>query len=346
MTIERPFQEATPRKRLWPASALEHARECPRVWLLEHRIPAGVVSMLGGDGGVGKSQIALQLAVATVTGTPFLGRPVKRGPVVFIAAEDDDEELRRRLIPICAEAGVTLSDLGDLHILTLTGEDALLAVPEEGRTNAMRGTPLLNDLAAEAREIAPVLIVIDTLADVFGGSEFDRGQVRSFLTRLRGAFCGSGAAVLLLAHPSLAGMREGRAASGSTGWTNSVRAALTLTREKTGLRTLSVTKSNYGPNGIEVHLRWREGVFALAAQGDVPTHFKTQAKRNSERAEEDTRRLSDNLPPGDVEPKQVAVMAEKLGLLRDVKTESRRSVVSRWRKRVVRLRERDTRRDK
>ena len=252
--------------------------------------------MLGGDGGSGKSQVALQLAVAAVTATPFFERPVRRGPAVVIAAEDDAQEIRRRLIATCADANVTIGDLDDLHIITLAGEDALLAVPD-GRANAMSATDLFSVLCEEIGEINPVLIVIDTLADVFGGHELDRGQARSFITMLRGGLCDGGAAVLLLAHPSLAGIKDGRAAAGSTGWTNSVRASLALkVDEKTGLRTLEVRKSNYGPTGQRISMRWREGAFALAAAGDVPTKFQHQSEKNADQADTKVRLLSDALP--------------------------------------------------
>ena len=221
-----------------------------------------------------------------------------------------------------------LGDLNDLHFLTLIGEDALLAVPET-RTNAMRPTTLLDGLATEAREIGPTLVVIDTLADVFGGSEYDRGQVRSFITRLRGSFCHSGAAVLLLAHPSLAGMRDGRPTSGSTAWTNSVRASLSLNRDETGLRTLSLTKSNYGPPGLHIHLRWREGVFALAAQGDVPKKFQHQSKQNKAEAEAKVRRLSDALPP-DLDVDTILPVLEKLGLLARTDPKNHRRSARYW----------------
>ncbi len=318
---------------LFRASLLGAEEERPREWVLRDWVPSGVVSLLGGDGGVGKSLIALQLAVATATGTSFLGLPVKPGPAVLIAAEDEKPELHRRLVPICGEVGVSINDLDNLHILPLAGEDALLAVPESG-TNAMGKTRLLDALSEEVREVSPVLIVIDTLADVFGGHELDRGHVRSFITRLRGSLCVDGAAVLLLAHPSLAGMKDGRAASGSTAWTNSARAALHLKSDETGLRTMSVVKSNYGPTGLDLNMRWRDGAFAIAALGDVPAKFKSQTARNSERAKADARRLSDALPPGEVSRDLVGQKAAELGLLSGVKIENQRSKISKLLKRV------------
>jgi hypothetical protein len=72
-------------------------------------------------------------------------------------------------------------------------------------------------------------------------------------------------AVLLLSHPSVAGMQTGTGLSGSTAWNNSVRSRLYLTADKDDddLRMLKGMKSNYARKGGEMKLRWREGAFVL-----------------------------------------------------------------------------------
>ena len=116
MTIVRPFAGATPSRRLWPASILENEPPRPREWVVPNRIPAGVVTVLGGEGGIGKSQIALQLAVAAATGTAFLGAPVKRGPAVYIACEDDRDEIEVPEFEPDSFGAVVLFDDGRVHM--------------------------------------------------------------------------------------------------------------------------------------------------------------------------------------------------------------------------------------
>lgn len=94
-------------------------------------------------------------------------------------------------------------------------------------------TALWAELRAEVLEFRPVLLVLDTLADVFGGSEKDRAQVRQFVGLLRGLAIEADLATLLLGHPSIAGMASGAGTSGSTAWSNSVRSRLCLERLKT-----------------------------------------------------------------------------------------------------------------
>ena len=60
--------------------------------------PMANVTMLNGDGAAGKTTIALQFAVATVRGTDWLGSIVHEpGPVIFFTAEEDGDEIHRRL---------------------------------------------------------------------------------------------------------------------------------------------------------------------------------------------------------------------------------------------------------
>jgi RecA-family ATPase len=150
----------------------------------------------------------------------WLGSLPEPGPAIYVGAEDDGDELWRRLEDIAAHYGASLSDLKD-HLHRLAGEDAILGRAERG---IVRPTPLFTQLKEAACDIRPKLIGLDTASDIFAGDENDRSQVRQFIGMLRGMAIASGAMVLVCAHPSLDGIRSGTGLSGSTGWHNSVRA--------------------------------------------------------------------------------------------------------------------------
>lgn len=257
------------RQLLSPAADLEGVTPKPRTWVVPDMIPAGAVTLLSGDGGVGKSTLALQLAVAVATGTEWLGLKAARGSVVLLSAEDDRDELHRRLIATCAEQAVTLADLTDLYFMAAAGEDLLLAIPETA-SNAVRPTALYRQFSGEVSHLTPRLVIIDTAADVFGGNENDRAQVRSFLTLLRSLCRLSDTAVLLLAHPSVAAMATGRGVSGSTAWANSCRSLLYLSN-RAGNRELNLQKSNYAPVNQRLFLQWQDGVFARTCSNTAQT---------------------------------------------------------------------------
>ena len=71
-----------------------------------------------------------------------------------------------------------------------------------------------------------MLIALDTAADMFGGNENDRSQVRQFIGLLRGLAITPMPACCWRSHPSLSGINTDSGLSGSTGWHNSVRSRL------------------------------------------------------------------------------------------------------------------------
>jgi RecA-family ATPase len=132
---------------------------------------------------------------------------------------------------------------------------------------------LFGRIREAACDIKPKLIVLDNSADVYGGNENDRAQVRQFIGLLRGMAIASGAGVLLTSHPSLTGINTGTGLSGSTAWNASVRSRLYFKRAVTDkdeepdpdMRVLEVMKSNYGPIGETINLRWKDGLFLPVA---------------------------------------------------------------------------------
>jgi RecA-family ATPase len=240
----------------------------PREWAVPDLIPFDTVTMLSGDGGVGKSLLAAQLAVAVASDAEWLGLKPACGPVVFVSAEDDSDELHRRFAAIAESEGIDLASVHDLHIVPLAGRDAVMGATE-GRNSAVKETAVWRSLVRLVERVKPYLVIVDTLADVFAGNEISRTEARQFIGQLRGLAIEQALAVLLLAHPSLSGMASGTGTSGSTAWSNSVRSRLYLETVKDDdgaegdpdLRMLTTKKANYGARGGEIKMRWTEGRF-------------------------------------------------------------------------------------
>lgn len=249
----------------FPASALAGKPVPAREWTVHGLVPKRTVTLLGGDGGTGKSLLALQLAVAVAAHTEWLGKPVQQGRAIFLSAEDETDELHRRLDDVLRATGRDYSDLDGLTMRSLAGEDALLAVESQ---LALMETELFRELDARAADEQPELVVIDTLADVYPANENDRAKVRQFVGILRGLAIKRRCSVMLLGHPSLTGLNSGSGTSGSTAWNNSVRSRLYLSRISDNgfepdpdARLLSNKKANYGRTGEEIKLRWDLGRF-------------------------------------------------------------------------------------
>jgi RecA-family ATPase len=258
-----------------------------RQWLVPMRIPARNVTLISGDGGVGKSILTLQLAVAARLGRDWLGSLVSEpGPVIVFCAEDDRDEIHRRIALIAEHYHVTFAQLAGLYILPMAGQDALMAIPN--RAGVIEPTKLYGQFLAKACDIKPNLIVIDNAADVYAGNENDRAQVRGFIGLMRHIAMTANAAVVVTSHPSLTGITTKTGLSGSTAWNASVRSRMYLRRpnniedqDDTDLRTLEVMKSNYGRVGETINCRWEKGMFVpVAGSSPIEVAAAEQAADN------------------------------------------------------------------
>ena len=259
---ETPFQ--------WANTDGWDSQECPpREWAVLDRIPLRRVTLLSGEGAIGKSIVELMLAVAHVIGKDWLGSLPQLGGAFYFGAEDDEAELRIRLSSIIAHYGTTFDALktDGFRFKSLAGDDAILGAPD--RNGIIRPTQLFHHLYEQAGDLKPKHIGVDTSADVFAGNENDRTQVRQFISLLRRLAIVSNGSVVLLSHPSLTGMNSGSGLSGSTAWHNSVRARIYMTAPKlepgeqpdTDLREMVFKKSNYGKIADAMVLRYQRGLF-------------------------------------------------------------------------------------
>lgn len=227
-------------------------------------IPVGVVTMLGAHGGVGKSTLALLLAVCVALGVPCLGVPTKRCVVVVFSGEDGGDILRHRLHWICKVLAIDPRSLeGWLHILDATaGDPTLYTETQQGGTRAGRTTPTYDDLAALMRELGAGLLIVDNASDTYAASEIDRARVREFMRSLARIAQENRAGVLLLAHIAKTKARgldaSAESYSGSTAWHNSARSRLALDRTEGGL-VLKHEKANLGPLRPPLSIAWPAG---------------------------------------------------------------------------------------
>ena len=248
-----------------------------RQWVLDNWIPRGTVTALFGDGGVGKTLIAQQLANCLALGRGFMNTHVRPANVLFIACEDDTEELHRRQFDINNWLNNPTGP-DNLYLWPRVGFDNILASFKEGEHAAEAFYDLIK---AEIERIQTpdkdTVIFLDTAADMYGGNENSRREVNMFLKTYLGSLCVQyKATIIVLAHPSVAGMASGSGMSGSTAWNNGVRGRFYLTKADGGLdeeRVLSRKKSNYSSAGDDesINLIWEAGVLTQVDQASGGT---------------------------------------------------------------------------
>jgi RecA-family ATPase len=246
----------------------------PRRWIVHDRIPAGEPGIMSGDGGTGKTGLALQLAAAITAGLQdWIGGIVEAdGPVIVFSAEEKLKEMHRRTSCILDHRGLSFRELrGGLHFICDQDQTVLGAVDRNG---VVQPTTSLLRLEKTVAAIRPALVIIENAADVYSGNESDRPNVTRFMRGLLGRLTGPcESTVMLIQHPSVSGLNDGTGRAGSTGWNNSGRWRLNFTKAKDSdeLRQLETAKNNYGPSGekTKITLRWERGVFVPDGQGSA-----------------------------------------------------------------------------
>jgi RecA-family ATPase len=257
----------------------------PRRWLAHNRIPEGEPGIMSGNGGTGKTKLALQLGIAIPAGLrDWAGGVVDaEGAVIIFSAEEKLKEMHRRCHDILEHRGLSFRDLsGGLHFVC-DYHDPVLGKPD--RNGLVQPTMSLLRLEKTVEAIKPVLVVIENAADVYSGSEIDRTNVTRFMRSLLGRLTvPSASTVMLIQHPSVSGLNDGTGRSGSTAWNNAGRWRTNFTKikddDESGLRQLEIIKNNYGPDGEKILLRWDNGVF-------VPEGTQTPLSRLAEEAKVD-----------------------------------------------------------
>ena len=266
-------------------------------WLIENWLPANCVAMLTGDGGVGKSRLALQLAWALSGDGQWLGEAGQMPPsgadysmgfeplgpkkVVYATWEDSPAQIRGRLYWL--EHSDKVGNGQNFKIADMRSRGHLWAQTERSPIPGL--TPAGEELRLSAEQNDASLLVIDTLGVANGASEIDRAQVGAFFAHWAAWADESDCTVLLIAHPP---KTPGVAYSGSTGMLGGVRAMWNIESVKQDCRgdcdsprsckcvpayayRLVNAKQNYSETTGSVWLTNRRGVWIESA-GRAPDY--------------------------------------------------------------------------
>ena len=207
-------------------------------------------NVLDGDGGIGKTQLLIQIAVAVAAGKPLLGHDTIKMPVLLVLCEDAYGETKARLEAVCQSLDVRLEDL-PLKVWCRPGQDSTLAIVEDG--GAWKPGPFMQPLCEELEAFGPCFLGLDTISDIAVLDENRKAAVNTFAKQVLGHLSAKyGVTSLTTRHPSKASMNDGSFYAGATSAKASFRNVLTMKRNGSdgkGEPTLCVSKSNYGLTG-------------------------------------------------------------------------------------------------
>ncbi len=229
----------------------------PQKWLWKNMIPAGIVGIIAGRGGVGKSYFTLSLCASLATGNmPFKlsknyhGNDINNNctkKILMIQSEDSRDEMLRRLSKIGS-----YENCNNLEAHDCTEIDTALL------TNEMSETPFFIFLKAKIKEMKPDLIILDPFSHFLRGDENSNtiaSKTMQLIKQLRTA--GGEETTLLIVHHvnktsyASKGVKKNPADAirGASALVDTARFALILQESETdaNIIEIGIAKSNYMP---------------------------------------------------------------------------------------------------
>ena len=271
-------------------------------WVWHGVIPCGMLSLIAGKQGLGKSFVMCDLAARVSTGSPMPdGKQQQAGNVLMLVREDHASlVLRPRMIAAGA-------DLTRIRWSTFSSIET--------------GSPM--DLTKHVAELSETVtankigfIIVDTFAAFApAGTDSNSSQsVREVLDPLTLLARQTGAAVVVVAHLRKSGQGEGEAMdaiAGSAQMTAGVRVASMLESGSVeGERWFRVVKSNLGKSNSA---GWTFGFQSTgnAASGDVPKIVWKVASEAYQNADADRRAGQVTIDPGLLRNSLLAAVAKR-----------------------------------
>jgi predicted ATP-dependent serine protease len=239
---------------MFPMFTLKQLREMPPLaWLVEGTILEESVVILYGPSGVGKTFVALDLALSITEGRPWLGMSTKQGSVVYVQAESP-----RGMVP--------RADAWAAHHSVTLGEK-FHVVPD--------AVQLMDSVSVSAfiktvEPVDPVVIFIDTLSRAFvGGEENSAKDVGTLLNGARRISQETGATVILIHHT---GKDLDGGERGSSAFRGNVDTTLSLKKSGNDV-LLKIVKQREGEDGGVKVLRLAkvEGSLVVTSASDAPS---------------------------------------------------------------------------
>ncbi len=175
-----------------------------RDFIFSNQVTGGTLCTIGGSGGVSKTMLTLQMAVAAAIGQDMAGIQVAEGGSLLFLGEEDDAERDRRIGAICAHTGADHKLVSTrIKCFGAAGMDIRLTQKIESNPQPTYLAERIIELANQHAEISMVpvrIIVIDHARLVLGGDPNDAQDVTQLTRVLTHIANETKAAVFLLAH--------------------------------------------------------------------------------------------------------------------------------------------------
>src|SRR5579872_5523447 len=229
----------------------------PLEWLWPGRIPAGRLTLLAGDPGIGKSLLAMDIAARVSSGATWPDKPAGRREPSNVLVFSMEDDLRDTIAPRLIRAGANMD-----HTFVVEGVYNRPPFTVLNWKRRFRIPDDIESLGLAFRELLPVrLVVFDPLA-AYCGTASGGGLVHSLLWPLVDLAARSGAAILCTTHLRAgSGTKAVHQAVGNLAFTTAARAVWTILHDPRDMarRVMVPAKANLCPETDGLAFRIEDG---------------------------------------------------------------------------------------
>lgn len=176
---------------------------------------AGTVGVLVSAGGTGKSMLALGLAASVAAGRDawsLMGSEPRQGPVIVLSLEDPKVILGRRLRALEASRPGVMTGIAQGQLRVAARQGTGFSFGSWDPRNGLSRSQEYQNLAVEVAELAPRLLIIDTLNRALAGlPENDNAIQGAVVDLIEQLILPSRTAALVLHHTTKAAAVSGQA---------------------------------------------------------------------------------------------------------------------------------------
>jgi energy-coupling factor transporter ATP-binding protein EcfA2 len=224
-------------------------KQKPVIWIWKGRLAKGKMTILSGDPGLGKSQIANYMIACITKGDSWCDDGVApQGNCIVLSAEDADDDT------ICPRLEVLGANLRRVQIIK--------SVMKDGQDHSVSLAHDLSALADMIQEIGNVVLIVIDPITAYLGDKIDSHQttaVRAILEPVSQFAEQQNIAILAITHPPKASQSKAmHSFTGSLAFVAAARIALLAVEEpETERKLLLGVKNNLKklPDGLAYHMR-------------------------------------------------------------------------------------------
>jgi len=188
-------------------------------WILLSYLLVGDITILAGQGGVGKSMLAWIIGVVVASGKAYGPFPIpeERRVVLILSGEDDVDEVERRVAATCKAMNIDRGSLAPYLLVVPTRSIPLLV--KDQKTGKVGHTPLYRNVFQAVRRLKVGLLIADPTVKLGRGfDESSNDDQEALFSELQKLITGDGVVASAL-------LNDHTAKGGANGSQNSVRGA-------------------------------------------------------------------------------------------------------------------------